>query len=58
MGPMEKGWAKGHRAILLSKKTKILRNVSLNIFKTVNMTLFDASIGNYVYKKSENSANY
>ncbi|MGG0411231.1 hypothetical protein [Peribacillus simplex] len=39
---------------LISEKTKVLRNDSLILFKTVNMALFDASIGNYVYKKAEN----
>ena len=55
--PLEKGWVKDHQVILLSDllagKTKVPRNGSLILFKTVNMALFDASIGNYVYKKAK-----
>ncbi len=43
---MEKGWVEDHQVILLSDllsvKTKVPRNDSLIIFKTVNMALFDA----------------
>ncbi|MFJ5760486.1 ornithine cyclodeaminase family protein [Neobacillus sp. NPDC093182] len=55
--PLEKGWVKDHQVILLSDllsgKTKAPRKGSLILFKTVNMALFDASIGNYVYKKAK-----
>jgi ornithine cyclodeaminase len=55
--PLEKGWVKDHQVILLSDllsgKTQAPRNGSLILFKTVNMALFDASIGNYVYKKAK-----
>lgn len=55
--PLEKGWVKDHQVILLSDllsgKTKAPGNGSLILFKTVNMALFDASIGNYVYKKAK-----
>lgn len=54
---MKKGWVKDHQVILLSDllsgKTKAPRNGSLILFKTVNMALVDASIGNYVYKKAK-----
>ena len=58
INPMEKGRVKDYQVNLLpdllSKKTKVLRNVSFIIFKTLYMILFNASIGNYVYKKAKN----
>lgn len=54
--PLENGWIKDNQVILLSNllsgRTKKPENGKLILFKTVNMALFDATIGNYIYKKS------
>ncbi|MGQ3380870.1 ornithine cyclodeaminase family protein [Priestia endophytica] len=55
--PLEKSWIKDNQVILLSDllsgKIKEPENRETILFKTVNMALFDASIGNYIYKKAK-----
>ncbi|MCM3411841.1 ornithine cyclodeaminase family protein [Metabacillus litoralis] len=54
--PLEKGWVKNNQIVLLSDFFKgelpISQNKNPIVFKNVSMALFDASIGNYVYKKA------
>lgn len=57
--PIKNGWLQEEQVILLSEliignmKLESFQNNSPIIFKTVNMALFDASIGNFVYKKAK-----
>ncbi|MGS2779619.1 ornithine cyclodeaminase family protein [Robertmurraya sp. GLU-23] len=54
--PLENGWIKDNQIVLLSDFLKgelpAARNKNPIVFKTVSMALFDACIGNYVFKKA------
>jgi ornithine cyclodeaminase/alanine dehydrogenase-like protein (mu-crystallin family) len=55
--PLEKGWIKENQIVLLSDllkgELKVPRHQKPIVFKTVSMALFDAYIGNYVFKKAK-----
>ena len=57
--PIKNGWVQEEQVILLSDlitgkmKSESIQNNCPIIFKTVNMALFDACIGNFVYKKAK-----
>lgn len=59
MTPLANGWIKEENVVLLSEIVTSHKqkhgNTEPIIFKSVSMALFDAMIGNYIYKKATNN---
>lgn len=55
--PLKNGWVKEDQVILLSDSLsgnkQVLQTDNPIVFKTVSMALFDAYIGNFIYKKAK-----
>ncbi|WP_227940389.1 ornithine cyclodeaminase family protein [Alkalihalobacillus deserti] len=55
--PLKEGWVKESQIVLLSDmlkgRLKVTQHKNPIVFKTVSMALFDAYIGNYVFKKAK-----